>query len=442
MRTRVSSIRDQLRTSFWFTPALMVVAAVLVAGFTLSLDDAISRERLRELPVLGTLVYSGGPDGAREVLSAVAGSMITVAGVVFSITMVALTLASGQYGPRLMDSFVRDRGNQLTLGTFIATFVYSLLVLRTVRSDRPGSVPDVSVTCSLLFALAGLAVLIYFINHVAQSIQASNLVAAIGEDVRAGVDAVFPDVEDLDDAEGGRADAWHPPATGTRPTPVLAGSGGYVQLVDLDALVALADQHDLRLQLEVRPGRFVVPSSEVVQVWASACSDEVLRSLAGCVVAGARRTPMQDVEFPIRQLSEVAVRALSPAINDPFTAQSCVDQLSVGLCEIAGRRLPPRVLLGAEGTPRLRIGDPVTFARLVSVAYAQIRQCAAEHVPVYLHLLQALDSVAGCTGSDARREVLRDEARLTLEAARSRIPQAEDLQRVEDAFAGLPATLR
>lgn len=442
MRTRVSSIRDQLRASFWFTPALMVVAAVLVAGFTLSLDDAISRERLRELPVLGTLIYSGGPDGAREVLSAVAGSMITVAGVVFSITMVALTLASGQYGPRLMDSFVRDRGNQLTLGTFIATFVYSLLVLRTVRSDQPSSVPDVSVTCSLLFALAGLAVLIYFINHVAQSIQASNLVAAIGKDVRAGVVAVFPDLDDLDDAAGGRSEEWPAPEEGSGPIPVTAGSGGYVQLVDLDALVSLADEHDLRLQLEVRPGRFVVPSSVVVQVWAATCSDEVRRSLAACVVAGARRTPVQDVEFPIRQLSEVAVRTLSPAINDPFTAQSCVDQLSVGLCEIAGRRLPPEVLCDADGVPRLRIGDPVTFARLVTVAYAQIRQCAAEHVPVYLHLLQALDSIAGCTRAEPRREVLREEARLTLEAARSRIPQAADLRRVEEAFAGLPVALR
>ncbi|HJR39309.1 MAG TPA: DUF2254 domain-containing protein [Nocardioidaceae bacterium] len=432
MAARFSFLRDRLRNSFWFTPALMTLGAVVLAVLTLTLDDHLSDEDLKAIPGLHTIVYSGGPDGAREVLGTIAASMITVAGVVFSITIVALTLASSQFGPRLLERFTRDRGNQLTLGTFIATFLYCLLVLRTIRTDQPESVPDVGVTVAVALAIAGLSVLIYFIHHVSMSIQAPSLVASIGGELRNGIHHLFPDADHLEDVEESTPPDL--PDTGEARR-VEARSSGYVQILDLEGLVALACAHDLQLRIEVRPGRFVVPSSTLAHAWPAArVTDELAADIAAALVTGSRRTPVQDVEFPIRQLAEVAVRSLSPGINDPFTASTCVDEMSVGLCEAAGRAFPPRALADPEGVVRVVIGDPVTFGRLIGVAFDQVRQCADFHAPVYVHLLEALTRIAGCVTRPERMEPLLTEGRLVMEAACASVPSEADRQGIEERY--------
>ena len=175
MDTKASLVGERLRNGFWFTPALMLAGTTVLAFLTVAIDDNADPEKVAWLK---PIVYSGGPDGAREVLGVIAASMIGVAGVVFSITIVSLQLASGQFGPRMLANFVRDRGNQVTLGTFISAFLYSLLTLRTLRSD-PTSVPHLSVTVALAFAIAGLSVLVYYIHHVAVTIQAPTLIETI-----------------------------------------------------------------------------------------------------------------------------------------------------------------------------------------------------------------------------------------------------------------------
>ena len=430
MGTQISFIGERLRNSYWFVPTLMLLGAALLSWVTVQIDDAADPEKL---PWLGEIIFSGGTDGAREVLGTIASSMITVAGVVFSITIVTLQLASTQFGPRMLANFMRDRGNQVTLGTFVAGFLYSLLVLRTIRSGDD-SVPHLSVTVALALAIGGLTVLIYFIHHVSTAIQAPNLIQAIAADLHRGIDHLFPDVDEV--AEVHESDRRElPEGFAERSRQIDVGSSGYIQAIDVERLVAVAGEHDLVVRLRTRAGRFVVPNTSFAQAFpADRVTDEVAAELAGAIVTGARRTAQHDIEFPIKQMVEIAVRALSPGINDPFTACTCVDQSGAGLCEIAGRRLPPPYLLDEDDALRVVVGDPVTFERLVGGAFDQVRQSADFHASVYVHLLESLTRIVGCVRDGSRIEPLVREARLVVDAAERKVEAEADQEVIEERY--------
>ena len=437
MGTRISYFFEWLRNSYWFVPGTMLVGAVLLAWVTTTLDEFWKPE---ETPYLGEVIFSGGTDGAHEVLSTVASSMITVAGVVFSITIVSLQLASSQFGPRMLANFMRDRGNQLTLGTFIAAFLYSLLVLRTIRSNDPTSVPHLSVTVAILLAVAGLVVLVYFIHHVATTIQAPNLIGAIARELRRATNHSFPDVDELDDARSTTAHPGLPEDFEERSRRVDARGSGYVQMIDVDRLVQIAREHDLVVRVETRPGRFVVENSRFVSAYPSQrVADDVAAAVAGTVVTGARRTDRHDIEFPIKQIAEIAVRALSSGINDPFTASTCVDQLGAGLAELAGRALPSPYVVDEDDALRVVVDDPVTWERLVGAAYDQIRQSAGSHTAVHVHLLEALTRVIGCVRDGSRLGPLVRQAGLVVEVARRHVESEADRAVVEQRYDALLA---
>lgn len=440
MQTRTSYIGERLRNSYWFVPSLMLAGAVVLATVTIELDEAYAPE---QTPWLGQLLYSGGAAGARELLGAIASSMITVAGVVFSIAIVTLQLASSQFGPRMLANFIRDRGNQVTLGTFVATFLYSLLVLRTVRTTDPVAVPHLSVTVALLLAVAGLSVLIYFIHHVATTIQAPNLIQGIASELRHGTDRIFPNVAETDHARTPEAPPVVPSDLEEHSRPVTAPSSGYVQVIDIEHLTALAQKHDLVIRLETRAGRFVVDNTTFALAYpASRVTDEIAEEAASSLVTGSRRTAQHDIEFPVRQLVEIAVRALSPGINDPFTAGTCVSQIGAGLCEVARREFPPPYVLDEAGALRIVVGDPVTWERMVGGAYDQIRQCAHFHTAVYLQVLESLAQIVGCVRDPARVEPLLVEGRLMLEAAESNVAAEADLAVVRGRYDDLLAAVR
>lgn len=432
MRVRISYVLSNLRDSYWFVPALMTAGAVLLSALTLWADGLVDAEQ--QPAWLQTIVYSGESDGARELLGTVASSMITVAGVVFSITLVALTLASSQFGPRMLVNFMRDRGNQITLGTFIATFLYSLLILRKVRSATDEEIPHLSVTVDLVLAIASLVVLIYFIHHISVTIQAPSLIASIGHEIKQRTDHLFPDVEQVANARAG--DPVDLPEDDGRV--VDSPSSGYVEVLDLEGLVTLATEHDLLIRLDSTPGQYVVRGTALATAWpADAVTDDVAGTISGTVVTGFRRTDIQDIEFPIRQLVEIAVRALSPAINDPFTAVNCVDQLSAALCDFAARELPTGALADEDGRTRLVVAEPVTFERLLGSAYDQIRQAAGYHSAVYTQLLEALGRVAACVRSRDWLEEIERCADLVLAVSQEEVAAQPDRDRVRrryDAF--------
>lgn len=430
MKARLLAFWEDLRTSFWFVPTLMALGAVALSIGTVAIDSGPVGKKLANS--VGWL-WSGGADGARSLLSTVASSMITVAGTVFSITIAALTLASSQFGPRLLRNFTRDTGNQVVLGTFIATYLYCLLVLRTVRGTQEGDfVPYLSVTCGTLLAAAGIGVLIYFIHHVAGSIQAESLVASIGNELKQDIARLRPP------APSGPGDAdpelpFIPPQH--EALPVHATESGYVQAMDRDGLVAAAEKADLLVHVLRRPGDFVSRGGVLLRVWAQqdTLSEEDAAQLRRVFSLGARRTPVQDVRYGVRQLTEIAARALSPGINDPFTAMGCTDWLADALAEMARHDAPSGVRRGADGAPRL-LEEPVGFAELAHLGFEPIRTYGANTAMVAVHLLGALARLAEQVDRPEDRAALLHEAELTAAAASHALGTEADLQRVRHEF--------
>ena len=321
MRIKILNFWYHLHESFWFVPALMTGAAIFLSLIIPEIDKyLLDRDDTQQW-----WIYSGGPDGARTVLSVIAASMISVAGVVFSITIVVLSLASSQFGPRLIRNFMNVRANQMVLGTFVATFTYSILVLRTVNASvEVRFVPGISVTIAIVMSLFGLGVLIYFIHTVSESIQAQNIIVRVRRDLEKAVDRIFPEKlgqgEDLSHRPIKR-DYDIPTACDREVCQVTAECSGYLQAVDNDALLRVAAEEDLLIHLGYRPGNFITRGNTLVTVWPGDKVDEKLsKKINAIIIVGPERTLEQDVEFAISQLVEIAVRALSPGINDPITA--------------------------------------------------------------------------------------------------------------------------
>ncbi|MFD1733636.1 DUF2254 domain-containing protein [Deinococcus malanensis] len=315
---------------------------------------------------------------------AVAGSAIGVAGTVFSITIAALSFAAGTMGPRLLDNFTRDRGNQVTLGVFIATFAFSLYSLRVVRGvDEQPFVPHYNVTAALLLALASTAALVYFIFHVTSTINITHVINLLRDDLAVSLDRL----------------TWKEPRTRHQPPPlafwanaeeIQAPFGGYLQLVDVSAVVQWATEHQVSVRLLVRPGDYIFPNT-VIACAVPTLPPDLLRFLA----VGRYRTTDQDAEYAVRQLADVAVRALSPGVNDPVTAIDILDRFGDALCRLQGRTWPDGVHYGDDA--QLRLVHPVTdFAGLTDGMFHMIRQYGKGSPAVMLRLLEVITAAAGC----------------------------------------------
>jgi YihY family inner membrane protein len=415
---------ESLQVSFWFIPAVMTAIAGILAQVGVRIDESMQNDWIGKL----AWVYTRGPDGARSVLSTVAESMITVAGVVFSVTIVALSLASNQFGPRLLRNFMRDRGNQIVLGTFVSTYVYCLLVLRTVSGVTENEfVPHFSVTLGIGLALVSLGVLIYFIHHVAISIQAPEIVANVANDLHEAIDRLFPDDIGQGSAEDrGLSEAKALPAGfDSEAAAVASPANGYVQVVDGDQLLALASQYGLVIRICRRPGNFVVKGSVLAQVWPGDRLDDVrAEQVRDTFLFGTVQTPIQDVEFVVNQLVEVAVRALSPGINDPFTAMTCLDRLGEGLCHLAGRKVPSPFRHDEQGQLRV-VAHPFTFAELANTAFRQIRHYGRSSAAVLTRQLDVITEVLEHARREEDRQALRQHAVFTRNAGTA-LPEEED----------------
>lgn len=384
---RATNLWNQLRTNFWFLPAVMASAAVLLSFALVELDVQLGARAVRRW----AWIYRSGPEGARAVLSAIAGSMITVAGLTFSITMLTLQLASSQYGPRLLRNFMRDRGNQVVLGIFIATFLYCLLVLRTVHGTADdGFVPHLSVAFGVVLAVASLAVLIYFIHHVASAIRIETVLADLARETRALIDERHPDPlgDDAPERRAALARAQADVARCTRSVP--ARESGYVQHVDDEALMRLACEHDLLLSLDAGPGRFVIEGDALVNVATPADLPEALAErLRATISLGPDRTPQQDVAFALRRLVEIAQRSLSPGINDPTTALYCIDRMEEALVRLAEREPPTALRVDAQGRPRVLV-EVSQAGPLAEASIAAVARYGLSDADVVTHLLAML----------------------------------------------------
>jgi uncharacterized membrane protein len=413
--------REVLRTSLWYVPALEVAAAVVLFIGTLIADRAAYRG---DFAVPGWVI-SGSADAARQILTTIAAAIITVVGVVFSIILVTLTLASTQFGPRMLRNFIRDRGTQVTLGTFVATFVYAVLVLASIGVGSHGDfVPHIGVTVTLGLMVADLAVLIYFIHHTAIAIQLPQVIASIAADL----------AEAIKEQGSGTAEP-HPKAgpaavellarTEAGGAALLAPASGYVQFIRHQALVRLATEADAVISLEHRPGHFIVRGHRFATVWPPEAAPLVRQALGRAHVIGPYRTLSQDVSFGIDQLVEIGLRALSAAVNDTFTALTCVDWLGESLCKIVAQWHPARAYRDAGGYIRVIAAEP-SYDRLVQRSFEKIRQSSLGMPAVMIRMLEALARIMAETTSEGQRRVLLDQAAMIDRASERSVPEAAD----------------
>ena len=324
-----SDWRDEsLRTNLWLIPAAESVAAVLLFVVTLSVDRAAFHGEV----TLPSWVISGSPDAARQILSSLAAAIITVVGVVFSVMIVTLTLASSQFGPRMLRTFIRDRGTQLTLGTFVATFFYAMLALISIGATF---VPHLSVTIALALTAVDLGVLIYFIHHTATAIQLPEVIASIARDLAEAIDAeAATPARRARDRQ--RARAGRPAGPAGQRRPGGRGSGQRVPALR-QARHAGADRRGIRCGDPAAPPSRALPHAGAPDGHRVAARGrgQDRPPPGGVHITGPLRTLSQDIAFGIDQLVEIAIRALSPAVNDTFTALTCIDWLGDSLCQIA-----------------------------------------------------------------------------------------------------------
>ena len=307
----------------------------------------------------------------------------------FSITIVTLTLASTQFGPRMLRNFIRDRGTQFTLGTFVATFVYATLVLISIGPASPGKVfvPHLSITIAVGLVTLSMAVLIYFIHHIAMSIQLPQVIASIAKDLSRAIDAESSDDGASLEAGPSVAELLRRmiDAGGT----VAAPASGYLQFVQHETLIALAAEKGAVIRLLHRPGHFVVEGHPLATVWPPGAAEAVSRALRVAHITGSNRTLAQDLAFAVDQLVEIAIRALSPAVNDTFTALTCIDWLGESLCKVTTEWRPLRVHRDSHGYVRV-ITAHVSYARLIERAFEKIRQAGRGMPAVLIRQLDAL----------------------------------------------------
>jgi uncharacterized membrane protein len=420
---------ESLRSSLWFLPSLLVVSAVILANALVALDPLIDPERLSD----GLPYYFGaGAEGSRGMLSAIATSTITLAGVAFSITIVALSLASSQYSSRILRSFMRDRANQTVLGTLVGIYVYCLIVLRTVRGgDDAPFIPSIAVFFAILLAFVGIGSFIFFIHHIANSIQAESIIKSASDETVRTIDRLFPadlacvksegnDRElasdfnkelDPDDALSADLQSQLDDLKDIRWETLSATQSGFLRVVDYDGLLTVAREQDVIIRLEQNIGDFIVEDSPIVSLAAPGevsdrkCDYQTLTPRVNELFSvGHQRTKVQDVGFGIRQIVDIALRALSSGVNDTTTAVTCVHYLCVLLSRIADRPFPSPYLL--DGGQLRVITQVPTFAKMLSDSFDQIRQNARGNVAVLVILLQTIDVIQSRVTHPARRQEL------------------------------------
>ncbi len=426
---KFKQVWSNLRSSFWFMPSLIVIANIAFAAALIESDFIGGDRWLSQWPRL----FGVGADGARQMLSTLAGSMMSVLGITFSMTLVALALASSQYTSRILRNFMGSRVTQLTLGIFAGVFAYCLVVLRTIRGGGGVDefVPSLAVFFAFVLALAGIGILVFFIHHIASSIQASSIIASIAQDTISSIERLFPEKlghgPDEDDEED--RDRMLRSQSERTWQAVPAESDGYIQSVGNDALLRLARDSKTVVRMERGIGAFVVQNTALASLALDEPPDqETIKALNNAYNIGRHRTVEQDPAFGIRQIVDMALKALSPGINDTSTAVMCVDYLTAILARLAPRKFPAS--LRYEGDRLSVITIAPTFEGLLAEAFDQIRGSAVGNVGIMARMLSALETLASLSDSPRRRRALHEQVLWIAELAGRTTESAHERERL------------
>lgn len=421
----------RLCQSFWFIPAALIIGAFVASFIFTWIDHKLNLGTYE----WGKILLSDSPDGARAILSTIAGSTITVAGVILSTTIVVLTLASQQYSPRLLRNFIEDRPSQIVIGSFVACFIYSILILRNIRSGDLNFVPHLSVLIAVLAAVCCICLMIYFIHHVSVEIQVQSVIARVHRDLREKIDELFPSSIGRNPAptEGDET------ALESADSHALAAKEpGYLQAVQNDILMELSQREKIVIQIHPRPGKFIFENDTVVEIFdgdnSEACAESIEGQIFDALVIGRFPTSEQDVLFPIQQLKEIAIRALSPGINDPHTAIECIDYLASALCTLAGRVFPSKRRYDDNGELRV-IAQSYSYETLLSSAFREIHFHGQANPMIVAHLFKVLAKIIDATnGHSGRRNDVMTLAKEFLDISENAIDSETIRAHVREAY--------
>ncbi len=419
----------ELLATFWFVPVLIIGLAVLFTISLVSLDNIIS------IPQNGWIRFFlvNSSDSARNILSTISGAMIGVAGTVFSVTLVALTLASSQFGPRLIKNFMYVRLNQVVLGSYIATYLYCLLVLNTIKDGNGYTfIPSISILVAILATIANIILLIVFIHHIAVSIQADKVISDISDLISKQVETLFP--EKMGDKLKGKNDFAEDAAISVyqKHTSIKSPKTGYLQYIDSKSMLDIIADGDSLFKLTHRPGSFLVNGGEIGVLYSNKeWEEESIDKLLAQFVFGKTKSSQQDLEFSIHQMVEIAARALSPGVNDPYTAIACIDNLTATMCYLAQAKFPSKYRVDEDGNLRV-IADVLDFEGVLDAAFNQIRQFSAGSTAVIIRLVEALVTIQNFTRQEGHKKAVIDHAEMVLRLGKETIKEKNDLADLEN----------
>jgi uncharacterized membrane protein len=415
----------ELLASFWFVPVLIIGFSIILSIGLVTLDSHVTLSHDGWLRFF--LVNSA--DSARSILTTISGAMIGVAGTVFSVTLVALTLASSQFGPRLIKNFMYVRLNQVVLGSYISTYLYCLLVLNAIKdNDSYNFIPSISILFSILAAVVNIILLIIFIHQIAVSIQADKVISEISDLIANQVRTLFPEKlgdELKDETFFDEETAF---AVYTMKTSIKSAQAGYLQYIDSEALMKIVSENGTLLKLHHRPGSFLVEGEEIAILYAKKEQEEAsLKNILEQFIFGKTKTSQQDLEYSIHQMVEIAARALSPGINDPYTAIACIDNLTATLCYLAQTKFPSKYRVDKDDNLRV-IADVLDFEGVVDAAFNQIRQFSGGSTAVIIRLMEALITILDIVKMESYKRVVIKHAEMVYRQGKESIIEENDLQ--------------
>lgn len=418
----------ELKSTFWFIPTLIIVFSIAAAVGFITLDNQI-----QYVPEgLFSNVFAASTESARSILSTIATAMIGVAGTVFSITLVALTLASSQFGPRLLRNFMLERINQIVLGTYISTYVYCLIVLNAVKeNDNLSFIPTISVFVSILAAIANIILLIIFIHHISLSIQADKIISDISESLSKSIKKLYPEKIEKEVAQVEPPNTEELKQQFQYSISLKASKNGYIQYVDYDRIFSKASEHHGLIELNFRPGNYVIENQQIGNLYSTEeISQETVKVnpnhyLDSDFIIGNARTPQQDIEFSVHQMVEVADRALSPGINDPYTAITCIDNLTSIICQLSTVKFHSKYSYDEDGVLRV-IANHLDFDGILNSAFNHIRQYSNNNAPVAIRLIEALVTIHNYTELEDYKQAVIKHAEMVMHQAENHFTEKQD----------------
>lgn len=417
---------NELKATFWFVPIILMICSILLSIGLVYLDGQITFSRSG----LARFFLVSSSDSARTILSTISAAMIGVAGTVFSVTLVALTLASSQFGPRLIKNFMYVRLNQIVLGSYISTYLYCLLVLNAILdTDGHTFIPSISILVSIIAAILNIVLLIVFIHQIATSIQADHVIAGISVVLSNKIESMFPEKlgQEKENKDEDEIDKSSFISTYSKSIPLNSHQSGYLQYINLESLVTWLADHEALVELHYRPGGFLVEGIELGTLHTNKEWEESdFKHFCNQFVIGRTKTIQQDLEFSLQQMVEIAARALSPGVNDPFTAITCIDNLTVALSKLARAKFPSKYRFDKEENLRV-IARTLDFEGALNASFNQIRQFSAGSPAVIIRLMEALIIIHGIASKKRDKDAIIRHAEMVLRLAKENIIEKNDI---------------